>query len=129
MGRGYLHTGDVASIDAMSADRAQGRRRVGSCRSISRTSSWRSPGPARGGFIPIKDVEVRRAAAALIVLHAEHFGNIGENDIRPARRLLRRARRHLQIAVPENLIFVVGAAADVGRQGRQEEAADHLTER
>jgi len=36
--------------------------------------------------------EVRRAAA-LIVLHAEHFGKIGENDIRPASRLLRRARR------------------------------------
>jgi hypothetical protein len=92
MGRGYFHTGDVASIDAMSADRAQGPAASGILSIYLENIIMEKSGSSGRRVHSDQGREVRRAAA-LIVLHAEHFGKIGENDIRPASRLLRRARR------------------------------------
>ena len=129
-GGGYLHTGDVASIDPDGylriADRLKDIVKSGGewISSISLENIiMEKPGVQRAAVIPMKDVKWGERPHALVVLHPDHAGKVGEDDIRL--HVASYVERGIisKIAIPENVTFVAGAAADLGRQGRQEDAA------
>ena len=88
-GGGYLHTGDVASIDpdgyVRIADRLKDIVKSGGewISSIQLENIiMEKPGVRRAAVIPIKDVKWGERPLALVVLHPDHVGKIGEDDIR-----------------------------------------------
>jgi len=112
-GGGYLHTGDVASIDANGYVRISDRVKD----IVKSGGEWISsillenmimekPGVEQAAVIPIKDAKWGERPLALIVLHAEHVGAIGEDDIRL--HVASYVERGLisKIAIPENVTFV-----------------------
>ena len=83
------------------------------------------PGVQRAAVIPIKDVKWGERPLALVVLHAEQAGKIGEDDIRL--HVASYVERGLvsKIAIPESVTFVAELPlTSVGK--RQEEAAGKL---
>ncbi len=113
-GGGYLHTGDVASIDpdgyVRIADRLKDIVKSGGewISSIQLENMiMEKPGVQRAAVIPIKDVKWGERPLALVILHPEHVGKIGEDDIRL--HVASYVERGLisKIAIPENVTFVV----------------------
>jgi fatty-acyl-CoA synthase len=112
-GGGYLHTGDVASIDpdgyVRIADRLKDIVKSGGewISSIQLENViMEKPGIQRAAVIPIKDVKWGERPLALVILYPEHAGKIGEDDIRL--HVASYVERGLisKIAIPENVIFV-----------------------
>lgn len=112
-GGGYLHTGDVASIDpdgyVRIADRLKDIVKSGGewISSIHLENMiMEKPGVQRAAVIAVKDVKWGERPLALVVLHAEHAGKIGEDDIRL--HVASYVERGLisKIAIPENVTFV-----------------------
>jgi len=112
-GGGYLHTGDVASIDpdgyVRIADRLKDIVKSGGewISSIQLENMiMEKPGVELAAVIPIKDAKWGERPLALIVVHAEHAGTIGVDDIR--RHVASYVERGLisKIAIPENVTFV-----------------------
>ena len=88
-GGGYLHTGDVASIDhdgyLRIADRLKDIVKSGGewISSIQLENIiMEKPGVKRAAVIPIKDVKWGERPLALVVLHPDHVGNMCADDIR-----------------------------------------------
>ena len=113
-GGGYLHTGDVASIDPDGylriADRLKDIVKSGGewISSIELENMiMEKPGVQRAAVIPIKDVKWGERPLALVILHPEHVGKIGVDDIRL--HVASYVERGLisKIAIPENVTFVV----------------------
>ena len=99
----------------------------GSPRSRSRTSSWRSPGCARRRSSRSRTSSGASGRSRWSSSDPTHVGKISEDDIRL--HVASYVERGLisKIAIPENVTFVDRAAADLGRQDRQEEAARQLS--
>ena len=74
------------------------------------------PGVQRAAVIPIKDVKWGERPLALVVLHAEQAGKIGEDDIRL--HVASYVERGLvsKIAIPESVTFVAELPLTFGRQ-------------
>jgi fatty-acyl-CoA synthase len=111
-GGGYMHTGDVASIDRDGylhiSDRLKDIVKSG--------GEWISsihleniimekPGVQRAAVLGIKDVKWRERPFALVVLHADHVGKIGEDDIRLHVASYVERGMISKIAIPENVKF------------------------
>ena len=133
-GGGYLPTGNVASIDpdgyVRIADRLKDIVKSGGewISSIQLENIiMEKPGVKRAAVIAMKDVKWGERPLALVVLHPDHVGKIGEDDIRL--HVASYVERGLisKIAIPENVTFTPGTCAPLGRQGRQEEAAGGLS--
>ena len=112
-GGGYLHTGDVASIDADGyvriADRLKDIVKSGGewISSIALENIiMEKPGVRRVAVVPIKDVKWGERPLALVSLDPEHADKIGEDDIRL--HVASYVERGLisKIAIPENVTFV-----------------------
>ncbi len=112
-GGGYLHTGDVASIDhdgyLRIADRLKDIVKSGGewISSIQLENIiMEKPGVKRAAVIPIKDVKWGERPLALVVLHPDHVGNMCADDIRL--HVASYVERGLisKIAIPENVTFV-----------------------
>ena len=112
-GGGYLHTGDVASIDPDGYIRIADRMKD----IVKSGGEWISSilleniimekaGVQRAAVIPIKDVKWGERPLALVVLHAEHVDKVAEDDIRL--HVASYVERGLisKIAIPENVTFV-----------------------
>ncbi len=112
-GGGYLHTGDVASIDADGyvriADRLKDIVKSGGewISSIELENMiMEKSGVQRAAVIPIKDVKWGERPLALVIVHPEHAGKIGEDDIRLHVASYVERGFISKIAIPENVIFV-----------------------
>ena len=112
-GGGYLHTGDVASIDpdgyVRIADRLKDIVKSGGewISSIALENMiMEKPGVQRAAVIPVKDVKWGERPLALVVLHAEYAGKIGVDDIRLHVASYVERGFISKIAIPENVIFV-----------------------
>ncbi len=112
-GGGYLHTGDIASIDSdgylRMADRLKDIVKSGGewISSIQLENIiMEKPGVQRAAVIPVKDVKWGERPLTLIILHPDQVGKIGEDDIRL--HVASYVQRGLisKIAIPENVIFV-----------------------
>lgn len=112
-GGGYLHTGDVASIDPDGylriADRLKDIVKSG--------GEWISsialeniimdrPGVRRAAVIPMKDVKWGERPFALVILDPDYVGKVSEDDIRL--HVASYVERGIlsKIAIPENVTFV-----------------------
>ena len=111
-GGGYMHTGDVASIDRDGYLRISDRLKD----IVKSGGEWISsilleniimekPGVRRAAVVGIKDVKWGERPFALVVLHADHVGKIGEDDIRL--HVASYVERGIisKIAIPENVKF------------------------
>jgi fatty-acyl-CoA synthase len=112
-GGGYLHTGDVASIDpdgyVRIADRLKDVVKSGGewISSIALENIiMERPGVRRAAVVPIKDVKWGERPRALIVLEPDQVGKVSEDDIRL--HVASYVERGLlsKIAIPENVTFV-----------------------
>ena len=112
-GGGYMHTGDVASIDPEGyiriADRLKDVVKSGGewISSIALENIiMEKSGVKRAAVIPVKDVKWGERPLALVILDPAHAGKIGEDDIRL--HVASYAERGLisKIAIPENVSFV-----------------------
>jgi fatty-acyl-CoA synthase len=112
-GGGYLHTGDVASIDADGYVRIADRLKD----IVKSGGEWISsiqlenlimekPGVKRAAVIPIRHIKWGERPLALVALHPDHVGKVGEDDIRL--HVASYVERGLisKIAIPENVTFV-----------------------
>ena len=111
-GGGYLHTGDVASIDPDGYIRISDRLKD----IVKSGGEWISSilleniimekkGVRRAAVIAMKDVKWGERPLALVVLEPDHVGKIGEDDIRL--HVASYVERGLisKIAIPENVTF------------------------
>ena len=112
-GGGYLHTGDVASIDpdgyVRIADRLKDIVKSGGewISSIQLENIiMEKPGVRRAAVIPIKDVKWGERPLALVMLQPDHVGKIGEDDIRLHVASFVERGIISKIAIPENVTFV-----------------------
>jgi fatty-acyl-CoA synthase len=112
-GGGYLHTGDVASIDPDGylriADRLKDIVKSGGewiSSVLLENIIMEKPGVKRAAVIAMKDVKWGERPLALVVLETEHVGKIGEDDIRL--HVASYVERGLisKIAIPENVTFM-----------------------
>jgi fatty-acyl-CoA synthase len=112
-GGGYLHTGDVASIDPEGyiriADRLKDIVKSGGewISSIALENIiMEKPGVKRAAVIPVKDVKWGERPLALVIVDPAHAGKIGEDDIRL--HVASYVERGIisKIAIPENVSFV-----------------------
>jgi len=112
-GGGYLHTGDVASIDPDGYVRISDRLKD----IVKSGGEWISsiqleniimekPGVQRAAVIPIKDVKWGERPLALIVLHPEQVEKIAGEDIRLQVASYVKRGVISKIAIPENVTFV-----------------------
>ncbi len=133
-GGGYLHTGDVATIDPDGyihiADRLKDIVKSG--------GEWISsihleniimerPGVRRCAVIPIKDVKWGERPRALIVLEPDQARKVGEDDIRL--HVASYVERGLisKIAIPENVTFVTELPlTSVGKIDKKRLRAEYL---
>ena len=129
-GGGYLHTGDVASIDpdgyVRIADRLKDIVKSGGewiSSILLENIIMEKPGVQRAAVIADQGRQVGRAAAGAGRPRPRPCRQDRRGRHPPPRRLLRRARPHLEDRDPGERDLRRGAAADLGRQGRQEEAA------
>jgi acyl-CoA synthetase (AMP-forming)/AMP-acid ligase II len=133
-GGGYLHTGDVASIDAGGyvriADRLKDIVKSGgeSISSIELENViMEKPGILRAAVIPIKDVKWGERPLALVIVHPEHGGRIGEDDIRLHVASYVERGFVSKIAIPENVIFVAELPlTSVGKVDKKKLRADYV---
>ncbi len=111
-GGGYLHTGDVASIDPdgylRMADRLKDIVKSGGewiSSILLENIIMEKTGVKRTAVIAMKDVKWGERPVALVVLHPEHLGQIAEDDIRL--HVASYVERGLisKIAIPENVTF------------------------
>jgi acyl-CoA synthetase (AMP-forming)/AMP-acid ligase II len=132
-GGGYLHTGDVASIDADGYIRIADRLKD----IVKSGGEWVSSiqleniimektGVQRAAVIAMKDVKLGGTAACAGPASSRPRRQGRRRRHPPARRFLRRTRNHLEDRDPEERHLRSGAAADLGRQGRQEDIAREL---
>ncbi len=112
-GGGYLHTGDVASIDpdgyVRIADRLKDIVKSGGewISSIALENIiMEKPGVKRAAVIPIQDVKWGERPLALVVLEPDCVGKVGEDDIRL--HVASYAERGLvsKIAIPDTVAFL-----------------------
>ncbi len=132
-GGGYLHTGDVASIDpdgyVRIADRLKDIVKSGGewISSIQLENMiMEKPGVQRAAVIPIKDLKWGERPMALVVLHPDHAGKIDEDDIRL--HVASYVERGLisKIAIPENVTFVLELPlTSVGKVDKKKLRAKH----
>ncbi len=133
-GGGYMHTGDVASIDSDGylriADRLKDIVKSG--------GEWISsiqleniimerPGVRRAAVIPIKDVKWGERPLALVTLEPDQVGKVGEDDIRL--HVASYVERGLlsKIAIPENVTFVAELPlTSVGKIDKKRLRAEYL---
>ena len=112
-GGGYLHTGDVASIDPDGYIRIADRLKD----IVKSGGEWISSiqleniimektGVQRAAVIAMKDVKWGERPHALVMLHPDHAGNVSGDDIRL--HVASYVERGLisKIAIPENVTFV-----------------------
>ena len=111
-GGGYLHTGDVASIDPdgylRMADRLKDIVKSGGewiSSILLENIIMEKTGVKRTAVIAMKDVKWGERPVALVVVHPEHVGQIAEDDIRL--HVASYVERGLisKIAIPENVTF------------------------
>jgi fatty-acyl-CoA synthase len=112
-GGGYLHTGDVASIDpdgyVRIADRLKDIVKSGGewiSSTLLENIIMEKPGVRRTAVIPMKDVKWGERPLALVLLEPDHVGKIGEDDIRLHVASFVERGLISRIAIPENVIFV-----------------------
>ncbi len=112
-GGGYLHTGDVASIDPDGylriADRLKDIVKSGGewiSSILLENIIMEKPGVQRAAVIPMKDVKWGERPHALVVLHPDHVGKVGADDIRL--HVASYVERGIlsKIAIPETVTFV-----------------------
>ncbi len=112
-GGGYLHTGDVASIDPDGylriADRLKDIVKSGGewiSSILLENIIMEKPGVQRAAVIPMKDVNWGERPHALVVLHPDHVGKVGADDIRL--HVASYVERGIlsKIAIPETVTFV-----------------------
>src|SRR5208337_2969442 len=112
-GGGYMHTGDVASIDPDGylriADRLKDIVKSGGewISSIQLENIiMEKPGVRRAAVIPITDVKWGERPLALVILEPDQVGKVGEDDIRL--HVASYVERGIisKIAIPENVTFV-----------------------
>ena len=113
-GGGYLHTGDVATIDADGyvriADRLKDIVKSGGewISSIALENIiMEKPGVRRAAVIPITDVKWGERPMALVLLEPGLAGSMGEDDIRLHVASYVERGVISKIAIPENVTFVV----------------------
>jgi acyl-CoA synthetase (AMP-forming)/AMP-acid ligase II len=133
-GGGYMHTGDVASIDADGylhiSDRLKDIVKSGGewISSIALENIiMEKKGVLRAAVLGIKDVKWGERPFALVVLHADHVGKIGEDDIRL--HVASYVERGIisKIAIPENVIFTNDLPlTSVGKVDKKKLRADYL---
>jgi fatty-acyl-CoA synthase len=111
-GAGYLHTGDVASIDADGylriSDRLKDIVKSGGewISSISLENIiMEKKGVRRAAVIGVKDVKWGERLLALVVLEPDHVGRIVEEDIRLHVASYVERGVISKIAIPENVAF------------------------
>jgi acyl-CoA synthetase (AMP-forming)/AMP-acid ligase II len=112
-GGGYLHTGDVASIDpdgyVSIADRRKDIVKSGGewiSSTLLENIIMEKPGVRRTAVIPMKDVKWGERPLALVLLEPDHVRKIGEDDIRLHVASFVERGLISRIAIPENVIFV-----------------------
>ena len=71
----------------------------------------------------MKDVKWGERPFALVILDPDYIGKVGEDDIRLHVASYVERGVISKIAIPENVPLRGRTASDLGRQGRQEEAA------
>ena len=112
-GGGYLHTGDVATMDPDGYVRISDRMKD----VVKSGGEWISsvmleniimekPGVRRAAVIPIKDVKWGERPLALIVLEDGHQDRVSEDDIRLHVASFVERGLVSRIAIPENVTFV-----------------------
>ena len=111
-GGGYLHTGDVASIDADGYLRISDRLKD----VVKSGGEWISsialeniimerPGVRRAAVIPIKNPKWGERPLAIIVLESDYVGQVDEDDIRLHVASYVERGVISKIAIPENVAF------------------------
>ena len=133
-GGGYMHTGDVASIDRDGYLRISDRLKD----IVKSGGEWISsifleniimekPGVRRAAVLGIKDVKWGERPFALVVLHADHVGKIGEDDIRLHVASYVERGVISKIAIPENVRFTDDLPlTSVGKVDKKKLRADYL---
>src|SRR5208337_4587471 len=112
-GGGYLHTGDVASIDPDGYIRISDRLKD----IVKSGGEWISSialeniimekkGVKRAAVIAIKDVKWGERPLALVMLEPDHVGKIAEDDIRLHVASFVERCLISKIAIPENVTFM-----------------------
>ncbi len=132
-GGGYLHTGDVASIDADGyiriADRLKDIVKSGGewiSSILLENIIMEKTGVQRAAVIAIKDVKWGERPHALVLLHPDHAGKVGEDDIRL--HVASYVERGIisKIAIPENVTFVLELPlTSVGKVDKKQLRARH----
>jgi acyl-CoA synthetase (AMP-forming)/AMP-acid ligase II len=132
-GGGYLHTGDVASIDPDGylriADRLKDIVKSGGewiSSVLLENIIMEKPGVKRAAVIAMKDVKWGERPLALVILHPDHVGKIGEDDIRL--HVASYVERGLisKIAIPENVTFTADLPlTSVGKVDKKRLRADY----
>src|SRR5271166_6657361 len=133
-GGGYLHTGDVASIDPDGylriADRLKDIVKSGGewiSSILLENIIMEKTGVKRAAVIAMKDVKWGERPVALIMLEPDHVGKIGEDDIRL--HIASYVERGLiaKIAIPENVTFADDLPlTSVGKIDKKKLRADYL---
>ncbi len=112
-GGGYMHTGDVASIDPDGYIRIADRLKD----IVKSGGEWISsimleniimerPGVRRAAVVPMKDVKWGERPFALVILDPDYIGKVGEDDIRLHVASYVERGVISKIAIPENVRFV-----------------------
>ena len=131
---GYLHTGDVASIDSEGyvriADRLKDIVKSGGewiSSILLENILMEKSGVQRAAVIPTKDVKWGERPHALIVLHPGHAGKVGADDIRAHVASYVERGVISRIAIPENVTFVPELPlTSVGKVDKKTLRARHL---
>ena len=133
-GGGYMHTGDVASIDRDGYLRISDRLKD----IVKSGGEWISsifleniimekPGVRRAAVLGIKDVKWGERPFALVVLHADHVGKIGEDDIRLHVASYVERGIIAKMAIPENVKFTDDLPlTSVGKVDKKKLRAEYL---
>ncbi len=133
-GGGYMHTGDVASIDRDGYLRISDRLKD----IVKSGGEWISSialeniimekeGVRRAAVLGIKDVKWGERPFALVVLHADHVGKIDEDDIRLHVASYVERGVISKIAIPENVKFTDDLPlTSVGKVDKKKLRADYL---
>ena len=133
-GGGYMHTGDVASIDRDGylhiSDRLKDIVKSGGewiSSILLENIIMEKPGVRRAAILGIKDVKWGERPFALVVLHADHVGKIGEDDIRLHVASYVERGIIAKMAIPENIKFTDDLPlTSVGKVDKKKLRADYL---
>ena len=134
-GGGYLHTGDVASIDADGyiriSDRLNDIVKSGGewipHRSRSRTSSWRKRASSARRSSPSRTSSGANGRWRWSCSNPDHVGKIGEDDIRLHVASFVERGLISKIAIPENVKFTDDLPlTSVGKVDKKKLRADYL---